>query len=104
MTQSLEAFRKLTDTEEYLQFFEIPYDPQFVNINRLHILKQFSKSMKDIDANYPEAGSEDLLARYREALIQAYDLFLSKSPLETKLFKVFQDKPKNVVTLSQLRG
>ena len=40
-SKTLEQFSTLTDAEDYLQFFDIEYDRDFVNINRLHILKQF---------------------------------------------------------------
>ena len=36
------------------------------------------------------------------ALEEAYQVFLTSSPLETKLFKVFQSKPKNFVSLDDL--
>ena len=42
------------------------------------------------------------LEKYRLALEEAYQVFLSSSPLETKLFKVFKTKPKNFVSLDDL--
>jgi nitrogenase-stabilizing/protective protein len=75
-----------------------------VNVNRLHILKQFSQYMEDIDANFPDLDEADRLVQYRDALIQAYEVFLTTSPLKTKLFKVFNEKPKGVVMLSDLSG
>ena len=101
-TKTLENFQKLTDAEDYLQFFDIEYDRDFVNINRLHILKQFSLLIKEVDKVFPDVTEAEKLEKYQLALEEAYQVFLTSSPLETKLFKVFQSKPKNFVSLDEL--
>jgi nitrogenase-stabilizing/protective protein len=98
-TFSLSQFSQLTDAEAYLEFFGLTYDPQVVNVNRLHILRKFSELVRAIDKNQSEA---ELLAAYGQALQTAYTLFLTSSSVEQKLFKVFQDRPKNVVMLSDI--
>ena len=100
--KTLAAFKSLTDAEDYLQFFDIEYDRDFVNINRLHILKQFSLLIKEVDAAFPDVSETEKLEKYQLALEEAYQVFLTSSPLETKLFKVFQSKPKNFVSLDEL--
>lgn len=100
--KTLTAFKSLTDAEDYLQFFEIEYDRDFVNINRLHILKQFSLLINEVDKAFPDVSEAEKLEKYRLALEEAYQVFLTSSPLETKLFKVFQTKPKNFVSLDEL--
>jgi nitrogenase-stabilizing/protective protein len=102
MTRTLSQFSQLKDAEEYLDFFGLPYDQQFVNVNRLHILKKFSQYVKEVDANSPDLNEEEKLNHYCDALQQAYDVFLSSTPVEQKLFKVFNDKPKNIVTLGEI--
>ncbi|MFN6568646.1 nitrogenase-stabilizing/protective protein NifW [Dendronalium sp. ChiSLP03b] len=102
MTGTIEEFKQLTDTEEFLQFFNLPYDQKFVNVNRLHILKKFSQYMREIDENYPNLSAEEKLKQYSLALQTAYEVFLESTPHEQKLFKVFNDKPKNVVTLTEI--
>lgn len=103
MTLNLAEFKKITDAEDYFQFFQLPYDAKVVNINRLHILKQFAKNMNEIDTNLPDLSESEKLDRYKEALIHAYEVFLTSSPLETKLFKVFHDQPKGVVRLGDIK-
>ena len=100
--KTLENFQKLIDAEDYLQFFDIKYDRDFVNVNRLHILKQFSLLIKEVDKVFPDVTEAEKLEKYRLALEEAYEVFLTSSPLETKLFKVFQSKPKNFVSLDEL--
>ncbi len=100
--KTLAQFKTLTDAEDYLQFFDIEYDRDFVNINRLHILKQFSLLINEVDKVFPDVDEAEKLDKYRLALEEAYQVFLTSSPLETKLFKVFQTKPKNFVSLDDL--
>ena len=97
--QTLAQFNQLKDAEEYFQFFNMPYDPKVVNVNRLHILRKFSELTQAEDKNLSE---EDLLSAYQKNLQIAYDLFLTSSGVEEKLFKVFQDKQKNVVKVSDI--
>ncbi|MDJ0713109.1 MAG: nitrogenase-stabilizing/protective protein NifW [Prochloraceae cyanobacterium] len=101
-TKTLEEFKKITDAEGYFQFFELEYDQRFVNINRLHILKKFSLLIEAIDETFAALDEQEKLSKYGEALAEAYELFQSKTSLDTKLFKVFQDRPKNVVLLQDI--
>ena len=100
--KTLGKFQKLTDAEDYLQFFDIEYDRDFVNINRLHILKQFSLLIQEVDKVFSDVTEAEKLEKYNLALEEAYQVFLTSSPLETKLFKVFQTKPKNFISLDEL--
>ncbi len=100
-TRSLAKFNQLRNAEDYFEFFELDYDPQVVNINRLHILRKFSQLVQTMDTQGLETD-EQKLTIYRNALQMAYDLFLTSNSVQQKLFKVFQDKPKNVVMLSEI--
>jgi len=99
LSKTLTQFNQLHDAEDYFEFFGLSYDPQVVNINRLHILRKFSQLMAKVDQGLSDAEKLDT---YREALQSAYAVFLSFSSVEEKLFKVFQQKPKNVVMLSDI--
>lgn len=102
MPGTLTEFNRLTDAEQYFDFFGLNYDRTIVSVNRLHILKQFSNAIRQIDADFPQLNEVDRLERYRTSLIQAYDLFLTSTGVEQKLFKVFHDRPGNVVRLSEI--
>jgi len=102
MSGTLAEFKQLVNAEEYLDFFALPYDQQFVNVNRLHILQKFSSFIKAIDTESPDLSESEKLERYQDALQQAYDTFTTSSPLNEKLFKVFNDKPQGVVLLSEV--
>jgi nitrogenase-stabilizing/protective protein len=102
MSGTLAEFKQLVNAEEYLEFFNLAYDQQFVNVNRLHILQKFATLLKAIDAESPDLSDSEKLERYQAALEQAYNTFTTSSPLDEKLFKVFNDKPQNVVLLSEI--
>lgn len=102
MGRTLAQFKQLGNAEDYLEFFELPYDAQFVNVNRLHILQKFSTLIQAIDAQSPTLEEAARLDRYQAALLEAYNTFTTSSPLGEKLFKVFHDKPKNVILLSEI--
>ncbi|AVH73118.1 nitrogenase-stabilizing/protective protein NifW [Nostoc sp. 'Lobaria pulmonaria (5183) cyanobiont'] len=102
MTGTIDEFKKLADAEEFFQFFNMSYDVKVVNVNRLHILKKFSQYIQEIDDNSPDLSQEEKLNQYSLALQKAYQVFIESTPHEQKLFKVFNDKPKNVVTLTEI--
>lgn len=102
MAQTLSEFNKLVDAEDYFKFFDLEYDQKIVHVNRLHILQKFSENIKEIDKNNSGLQDSELLGKYREALENAYQLFIESTPQEQKLFKVFHQKPKNVVKLTEI--
>ena len=102
MSGSLSEFNTLVNAEDYFKFFEIPYDQKFVNINRLHILQKFSEFIREIDESNSELNDSERLSKYREALEKAYQVFIESTPQQEKLFKVFHQKPKNVVKLTEI--
>lgn len=104
MSATFDEFKKLVDAEEFFNFFNLPYDPKIVSVNRLHILKKFSLSVEEIDINQPNLSSAEKLNQYALALQTAYDTFIDSNAQEQKLFKVFNQKPKNVVTLTEITG
>ena len=99
--KTVAEFNQLTDAEEYFHFLGLTYDPQTLNINRLHILRKFSQLVEEIPRD-ETLDDEQRLRAYRQALQTAYQLFLTSSSVEQKLFKVFQEKPQNVVMLSEI--
>lgn len=98
-TRTLVEFNQLKDAEDYFAFFGLDYDPQVLNINRLHILRKFSLLVQSVNKSQSE---EQVLNTYRQYLKISYSLFLTSNSVEQKLFKVFQDKPRNVVMLSDI--
>ncbi len=99
-TPSLEGFEKLVDAEDYFRFFDLPFEPHVLAVNRLHILRHFADQITRLAAENGPARED--YPRYRAALETSYRLFETSSGIEQKLFKVFQERPGHIVTLGEL--
>ncbi len=86
------ALRELETAEEFLQFFELPYDPHLVTWARLHILQRFHDYMEQADLS--KADEAETMATARTLLAKAYDDFVHSHPLEERVFKVLKDAKK----------
>ncbi|HET7688396.1 MAG TPA: nitrogenase-stabilizing/protective protein NifW, partial [Candidatus Macondimonas sp.] len=43
MSELMNQLGRFSAAEEFLDFFQVPYDPAVVHVNRLHILKRFNQ-------------------------------------------------------------
>ena len=83
-----EAMEELTSAEDFLDFFAVPYDAKVVQVNRLHILQRFHDYLARQAPNLPPE-EEAQRGIYRLWLERAYQDFVSSTPLDEKVFKVF---------------
>ncbi len=84
-----EAMEDLVSAEDFLDYFEIPYEPSVVQVNRLHILQRFHDYLAKQAPNLPP--EEDLQRGiYRLWLERAYQDFTVSDSLTEKVFAVFQ--------------
>ena len=90
MDSFLQQLKALSSAEDFLQFFGVPFDQQVVNVSRLHILKRFFQYLRQQTLPSPDDELR-LFAVYREQLVKAYADFVSSTPAQEKVFKVFQD-------------
>ncbi|TAK85272.1 MAG: nitrogenase stabilizing/protective protein NifW [Aquabacterium sp.] len=103
MDSFAQRLKALSSAEDFLQFFGVPFDQKVVNVSRLHILKRFFQYIRQ-QADLPEAEPA-LFALYRDLLLRAYGDFLSSTPAQEKVFKVFQDTDgKQHVSLDSLKS
>lgn len=71
---SLNEFYKITDADDYFEFFGIDYDQRLIDSKRFHLMKKFgeliekSKTLEGID-------DERILGMYRFALLKVYKDF-----------------------------
>lgn len=89
-----EAMEELVSAEDFLDFFEVPYDPAIVQVNRLHILQRFHDYLAKQAPNLPPEEAQQR-GIYRLWLERAYRDFTRSDALTEKVFAVFQhvDKP-----------
>jgi len=80
----------LSSAEEFLDFYAVPYEQAVVHVNRLHILKRFHQYLRQA-RDMEGLGEVELFRRQRELLARAYGDFVRSTPLQEKVFKVFQE-------------
>lgn len=104
MENFLQQLKELSSAEDFLTFFGVPFEEHVVNVNRLHILKRFFQYLRQ--QQLPGGNSEVLLfTAYRDLLARAYQDFVTSTPAQEKVFKVFQDtEGRQHVTLDSLRA
>jgi nitrogenase-stabilizing/protective protein len=88
-----ETLADLSSAEQFFETLGVEFDPQVVNVSRLHILKRFRELMRELGT---EAGE----AECRAVLVAAYDEFASGQGRKT--FKVFKDAMPGFVPLREL--
>ena len=89
-----EAMEDLVSAEDFLDYFEVPYVPSVVHVNRLHILQRFHDYLAKQAPNLPPE-EEQQRGIYRLWLERAYQDFVESDSLTEKVFAVFHhvDKP-----------
>ncbi len=93
---------ELESAEDFLNYFEIPFEQNVVHVNRLHILQRFH--------NYLKAAvmPDDVVARravYIVALSQAYHDFVNSDAKTEKVLRVYQKASgTSFFSLDQLSG
>ena len=96
---TLTEFQKITDTEDFFEFFDLQYDERLVNSKRFHIMKKFGELIEKAAGH--DMGSETkLLEYYRFALLTVYKNFENGySPSAADVWEMF-DKPSACGTCS----
>ena len=88
-----EALEELVSAEDFLEFFEVPFEPSVVHVNRLHILQRFHDYMAKQAPNLPPE-EEQQRGIYRLWLQRAYQDFVESNSITEKVFAVFQNQAK----------
>ncbi|MDC7788406.1 nitrogenase stabilizing/protective protein NifW [Rhodoplanes sp. TEM] len=103
---ALARLKAAGSAEEFFQILGVAYDPQVVNVARLHILKRMGEYLggDELDG-IPEPIA---VARCQSVLSRAYEEFVASSPLEQRVFKVLKEAvepkaPKNFVPFDDLK-
>jgi nitrogenase-stabilizing/protective protein len=104
MSNLLDRLRSLSAAEEFFETLNVAYDPQVLQVARLHILRRMGQylSEESLSALTDDAAEEVC----RATLARAYTEFVASSPLQERVFKVLKDAvaPANVgfVSLSDI--
>lgn len=89
--RDLEAdLAELSSAEDFLDYFDVEYQLQVVQVNRLHILQRFHDYLAKV-----ETMPEDAEARFEihaRLLKTAYEDFVKSDAVTEKVFKVFHSQ------------
>jgi nitrogenase-stabilizing/protective protein len=100
----IDQLKRLSSAEEFFTFLDVPYDPQVLNVARLHILRRMGEYLRG--ETLAEADEASARTACRAHLEHAYEDFVNSSPLAERVFKVLKDavKPPSIplVSLSSL--
>ena len=88
-----EALEELVSAEDFLEFFDVPFEPSVVHVNRLHILQRFHDYMAKQAPKLPP-DEEQQRGIYRLWLQRAYQDFVESNSITEKVFAVFQNQAK----------
>ena len=102
----LEDLERLSAAEDFFVYLDVPFEPEIVQVARLHILRRMGQYIKgsQIDGAFDALDDAAIKALCKEHLEQAYQDFVESSPLKERLFKVHKDAvaPKPVKPLVQM--
>ncbi len=85
----LDDLRRLSAAEEIFACLGVPYDPAIVNVARLHILRRMGEYLAK--ENLTGVGDDEVRSRCRAHLESAYTNFVTRSPIDERVFKVHKD-------------
>jgi len=100
-----EDMEELSSAEDFLEYFEIPYEPAVVHVNRLHILQRFHDYLCK-EEGLDEQHSAERYARHKALLAKAYLDFVHSDAQTEKVLKIFKmNEPQTAfVSVEQLLG
>lgn len=84
-----EDLEELSSAEDFLEYFAVQYDPQVVQVNRLHVLQRFHDYLGQAQDGMPE-GDTGRREVYKRLLERAYQDFVQSDALTEKVFQVFR--------------
>ena len=89
----LEELGRLPAAEEFFAFLDVPYEASVVQVARLHILRRMGQYLNGSQSAgvFDGLGDAAIRALCREHLRQAYQDFVTSSPIQERLFKVHQE-------------
>jgi nitrogenase-stabilizing/protective protein len=89
----LDELGGLSAAEEFFVFLDVPYDATIVQVARLHILRRMGQYLKgsQIDGAFEGLKDSEIRSLCRTHLEQAYQDFVTSSPIQERLFKVHKE-------------
>ena len=83
-----DEMEELESAEDFMQYFQLEYEPSVVHVNRLHILQRFHDYLQKAADEMPEDETVKRVV-YSKLLLRAYQDFVESDAQTEKVFKVF---------------
>lgn len=94
-----DELEELESAEDFLNYFQVAYQPSVVHVNRLHILQRFHDYLQKGAATMPVENEPKQLI-YKTLLERAYHDFVVSDAQTEKVFKVFNMNEPQVAFVS----
>jgi nitrogenase-stabilizing/protective protein len=96
---TLDELSRLSAAEDFFSVLGVEFQPEIVNVARLHILRRMGQYLRDTELE----GLDDAAIRdaCRAHLERAYADFQRSTPIAERLFKVHQDAIKPAAPVTQ---
>ena len=78
----------LVSAEDFLNYFEIPFDETTINVYRLHILQRYHDYLSQAELSEDQAERRE---QYKQILIQAYTSFIDSDAKTEKVLKIYKN-------------
>lgn len=89
MSNMLDRLRELSDAEEFFSLLGVSYEPEVLDVARLHILRRMGQYLSEETFTTLSDGAAEQACR--ATLVKVYSDFQGSSPLQHRVFKVLQD-------------
>jgi hypothetical protein len=90
------AIADIESAEELFELLDERYDEKVLRVYRVHILKRFGRMVAGLEAQWPDAGDEQLRPHYAKALRDAHDMYAQGAD---KVGPLVFKRPKDLVQL-----
>jgi len=102
----LDQLNRTSSAEDFFTLLAVDYDPQLLNVARLHILRRMGQYL--VSEDFPGQADAVVAERCKAVLEKAYADFVASSPIDQRVFKVLKDavkppKPPTFVPLTTLK-
>jgi len=89
MSETLKTLQGLSSAEDFFKVLDVPYDPNKVNVVRMHIMKRMGQYLATED--FEGLSEEVVRTKCKEILEKAYEDFQKSDPMKERVFKVLKE-------------
>ncbi|WP_234054077.1 MULTISPECIES: nitrogenase stabilizing/protective protein NifW [unclassified Xanthobacter] len=89
----LDTLKSLSSAEEFFTTLKVDYQPEVLQVLRLHILRRMGQYL--VSADFEGKNDEEIFAAAQTMLAQAYEDFIKSNPMAERVFKVLKEHDPN---------